>query len=124
MQGQDLYCKLCVSGAAAVNELTGAVGDVTHGQVMVAAGLVSTSALEISVHAESRHLPLDDESEDFVRWRHYLEVDAAGAHTQFDAFLVELTQLIVGLRLRGLRVVAACDFEDLLEARISRLGHM
>ena len=118
MQGADLYCKLYVAGAADADALTVALNEITRSHGAPDAGLVRTAALNISVHAESRHLPLNDEQDDFVLWRHYLEIDAADTHTGFEAFLAGLVEVIVGLRARGLRVVAACDFEDTLEAAL------
>ncbi|MDO5625602.1 MAG: hypothetical protein Q4G71_13050 [Pseudomonadota bacterium] len=118
MQDEDLYCKLYVAGASDPDALALMAGEIVRGSVMLGADLVSASALEMSVHAESRHLPLNDEQADFLLWRHYLEVGAANADTSFEAFFAELARFIVALRARGLRVVAACGFEDALNAAV------
>lgn len=118
MQGEDLYCTLFVSGATDADVLTAAVDSISPGAVMPGDG-PGHSALDIAVHAQVRHLPLDDDQDDFVLWRQYLDVDAASADTGFDVFLAELVRLITGLRARRLRVVAACDFEEVLAAEVS-----
>lgn len=116
MRGEDLYCKLFVAHARDPDALTTAVGQITGGDVMLRAGLIDTPVLSMSVHTPSRHLPLNDEQDDFVYWRHFIDIDAANAQTGFDAFFSEVLQLVLGLRGLGLRVVAACDFEDELNA--------
>ena len=114
--GDDLYCKLFVAGARDADALTGAVDEITHGAVMP--GGPGNPALDVAVHAQIRHMPLDDAQDDFVLWRHYLDIDAAAGDTAFDTYLAELVQLIVGLRARGMRAVAACDFEQTLNEAV------
>lgn len=116
-QGDDLYCKLFVSGAGDEDALTAAVDEITRGAVMPGQG-PGNPALDITVHAQARHMALDDEQDDFVLWRHYLDIEAVSGDTAFGAYQAELVRLIVGLRARGLRVVAACDFEDTLNEAV------
>ena len=122
MQGEDLYCKLFVAGAADYDALSEAVNAITGGSGASGADPAEVLVLEIYVKSQSRHLPLSDEQDDFMLWRHYIDIDAADAHTPFDAFFAEVVRLVVGLRARGLRVVAACDFEDELEAAVRGAG--
>ncbi len=117
IQGEDLYCKLFVAGAADADALTVAVDDISVGAVMPGDG-PGHSVLDIAVHAQVHHLPLDDKQDDFLLWRHYLDIEAVSADTTFEVFLVEVVRLIIGLRARGLRVVAACNFEDTLDAAV------
>ena len=114
---QDLYCKLFVAGAVDDDQLSAAVDAIAPPQ-----GARQASQLDIFVHAQIRHLPLDDTQDDFLLWRHYLDVEAANVQTSFDDFLAELTQLVIGLRAHGWRVVAACDFEDELAAAVRAAG--
>ena len=116
-----LYCKLFVAGAASPDALATALGEIAHGHVTRGACLVQTPVLAMSVHAESRHLPLSDAQDDFTLWRHFVEIDSTGGQTAFDGFLAELARLVAGLRARGLRVVAACDFEEALEAALGAI---
>ena len=118
MSGDDLFCKLYVAGAPDPAALAAAVANLTGGRLVGPASLIDTPVLHIAVHAPSRHLPLDDGQDDFVRWRHFLDVDAASAHMPLDAFVGALAPLVAGLRARGWRVVAACDFEEVLEAAV------
>lgn len=117
IQGEDLYCKLFVAGAADVDALTATVDDISADAAMPGDG-PGHSVLDIAVHAQVRHLPLDDKQDDFLLWRHYLDIEAVSADTAFELFLVELVRLIMGLRTRRLRVVAACDFEETLDAAV------
>lgn len=116
LRGDALYCKLYVAGAADTRALTLAIDEIAPGAATPTDHASDDLSLDIGVHAESRHLPLSDEQDDFLRWRHYVEVDAASEDTAFEPFLAELARLVAGLRARGLRVVAACDFEDELNA--------
>lgn len=113
----ELYCALYVAGAADPDALAAALGDSAQGHVTQGAALVQTPLLEMSVHAESRHLPLSDAQDDFTLWRHFVEVDAADDATSFQNFLAALAR-VLALRARGLRVMAACDFEKRLEAAV------
>lgn len=119
MLDEDLYCSIYVAGAADVDELAAAVDEIVRSRVRPGAG---SSVLDTAVRAQSRHLPLDDEHDDFVLWRHRIEIEAADPEAGFDAFLAEVVQVVVGLRAGGLRVVAACDFEEELETAARAAG--
>lgn len=117
--GADLYCKLFVAGAADDQALSAAVNAAQHESAKrAAAGADAVPALDITVHAQVRHLPLDDGQDDFTRWRHYLDIDAAQEDVRFDVYLGALAQLVVALHAQGWRTVAACDFEEALEAAV------
>jgi hypothetical protein len=117
MSTVDPYCKVYVAEAPDVASLLGLVAQVSGGAVQVST--VATTVMAVRVAAESRHLPLTDDGDDFVRWRHYLEIDAADEHVAFDAFLAAAAHLLNGLRAHGLRTVAACDFESQLAAAMT-----
>ncbi|PAT37998.1 hypothetical protein [Vandammella animalimorsus] len=117
----ELYCQLYVSGASDPDTLAAALGEIAQGHVTQGAALVQAPLLDMSVHAESRHLPLSDTQDDFTLWRHFVEVDAADDEITFQAFLAALARLVAALRARGLRVVAACDFEAQLEAAVQAI---
>lgn len=117
--GVDRYCKLFVAGAADDQALSAAVNAARHESAKrAAAGADGVPLLDITVHAQARHLPLDDGQDDFTRWRHYLDIDAAQEDVRFDVYLAALAWLVAALRARGWRTVAACDFEVALEAAV------
>jgi len=116
----DLYCKVYVSGARDTELLKTAVSSVVGATVEVSE--VRTPVLTVRVGAESRHLPTTHVGDDFVKWPHYLEIDAADERVGLDAFVAAIAQLVSGLRARGLRTVAACEFEDELEAALRGAG--
>ena len=95
---QDLHCKLFVAGAIDDDVLSAAVDAIAPPQ-----GTPHASPLDITVHAQVRHLPLDDTQDDFLLWRHTLDVEAADARTPFALYFGELVQLVMGLRARGWR---------------------
>ncbi|MDO4724045.1 MAG: hypothetical protein Q4A97_04710 [Comamonadaceae bacterium] len=114
----ELYCTLYVAGAADPDALAAVLGDIAQGHVTHGAALVQTPLLDMAVHAESRHLPLSDAQDDFTLWRHFVEVNAADDEITCQAFLAALAHVVAALRARGLRVAAACDFEEQLEAAV------
>ena len=76
--GADRYCKLFVSGAADDEALSAAVNAALRESAeRTAAGADAVPVLDITVHAQVRHLPLDDGQDDFTHWRHYLDIDTA-----------------------------------------------
>jgi hypothetical protein len=77
--------------------------------------------LEIDVFDQSRHPPAEP-GDHFVRWPAYLEIEASTVDVAAEAFVSTLARLLNGLRTRGLRVVAACDFEDTLAAALQVAG--
>ncbi|PAT42393.1 hypothetical protein CK621_09455 [Vandammella animalimorsus] len=117
----ELYCTLYVAGAADPDALAAALGDIAQGHVTQGAAWVQTPLLDMAVHAESRHLPLSDTQDDFSLWRHFVEVNAADEAMSFQAFLAALARVVAALRARGWRTVAACDFEDRLEAAVQAI---
>lgn len=119
--GAELYCTLYVAGAADPDALAAALGDMAQGHVTQGAAWVRTPLLNMAVHAESRHLPLSDTQDDFTLWRHFVEVNAADDAITLQAFLAALARVVAALRARGLRVVAACDFEERLEAAVQAI---
>ncbi|PAT33906.1 hypothetical protein CK625_13175 [Vandammella animalimorsus] len=98
--------------------LAAALGDMAQGHVTQGAAWVQTPLLDMAVHAESRQLPLSDTQDDFSLWRHFVEVNAADDAITLQAFSAALAPVVAALRARGLRVVAACDFEEQLEAAV------
>lgn len=122
MQDLDLFCKIYVAGADDQSAVSAAVDESIRGGVGEGTGSAGSSVLEIYVDTQSRHLPINDAQDDFTLWRHFIDIDPADANTTFDAFLAELAQLVAGLRARGLRVVAACMFEDELKAAVREVG--
>ncbi|PAT42394.1 hypothetical protein [Vandammella animalimorsus] len=120
--GADRYCKLFVSGAADDEALSAAVNAALRESAeRTAAGADAVPVLDITVHAQVRHLPLDDGQDDFTRWRHYLDIDAAQEDVRFDVYLDALARLVAALRARGWRTVAACDFEAQLETAVQAI---
>ena len=109
----DLYCKVYVAGAPDIAALKALVAD-TAGTA-VERRTVRTALLEVDVFDQSRHVPAEA-GDDFVRWPYYLEIEAADDQVTFDAFLAAIAGLLNGLRTRGLRVMASCDFEEQLAA--------
>ncbi|WP_343292337.1 hypothetical protein AAHN93_09705 [Vandammella animalimorsus] len=96
--GADLYCKLFVAGAADDEALSAAVNAALRESAeRTAAGADAVPVLDITVHAQVRHLPLDDGQDDFTRWRHYLDIDAAQEDVRFDVYLGALAQLVAAL---------------------------
>lgn len=111
----DFFCRLYVAGAPDEQALEQSV-DAALRRCPPHAGHAEPPVLDWTVRAECRHLPLDDAQEDFTLWRHHIEADAASPSVRFDSYLHTLAWLLAGLRAQGLRVVAACDFEDALNA--------
>jgi hypothetical protein len=116
VQEKELFCKLYVAGAADEDALSAVADQIARACQAADAGSAGLSALDIYVHAQSRHLPLDDAQDDFTLWRHYMDIEAADAKASFEVFIVESAQLVAGLRARGFKVVVACMFEQALEA--------
>lgn len=112
---RDLFCHLYVAGAPSEQALAQCV-DAALRRHLPGSSCAQHPLLDVTVRAECRHLPLDDAQDDFVRWRHHITADAATAAVDFDRYLHALAQLVADLRAQGLRVVAACDFEDELNA--------
>ena len=115
MQPDDLYAKVFVAGAANADVLTDVIRTDRE-----AAGR-TPDGLDVVVRAQSRHLPLNDEEDDFLNWRHCIDLEAGPTSAPED-FLEQVAQLVARLRERGLRVVAACEFEYELEAAVRRRG--
>jgi hypothetical protein len=111
MPDDELYCKVYVAGAANHAALKALVAEVARAGVHLRT--VSAPPLEIDVFDQSRNTPAKT-GDDFVRWPAYLEIGASAADVDAEAFVAALARLLNGLRARGLRVVAACDFEDAL----------
>jgi hypothetical protein len=114
---EDMYCKVYVDGAADLADL--------KDHMAAAAGkaaelrTIRTPVLEIDLFDQRKqalaHSP-SGSPDDFVRWSNYLEIEAAHEAVAFDDFVVAVASLLRGMRARGLRVVASCDFEDRLAA--------
>jgi hypothetical protein len=118
----ECYCKVYVADAkdhVALQALQALIAEVAGGSVHMRT--VSAPPLEIDVFDQSRHVPAEP-GDDFVRWPAYLEIDASTADVAAEAFVSTLVRLLNGLRMRGLRVVAACDFEDTLAAATQVAG--
>jgi hypothetical protein len=115
----ECYCKVYVAGAKDRIALTALIAEVAGGGVHMRT--VSAPPLEIDVFDQSRHPPAEP-GDHFVRWPAYLEIEASTVDVAAEAFVSTLARLLNGLRTRGLRVVAACDFEDTLAAAMQVAG--
>ncbi len=111
---QNDFCKLYVDSDLPKPELVEAVrvdaAGVREGRATV---LTSTCVLDIEENDD-----FDDErraksADGFLYFRYYFDVEP-GPGVSKDRYIQSLSSLLVSMRHRGISVVPACDFEDLL----------
>ena len=117
----ELYAKLFVDTSADHAALLRVVRDCTNG-VQDDWTIVSSSVeAEVRPNDDSRLPARDDSPDDFVYFPFTIDIEPVNAGCGLDEFLKGISTIVVGLAQSGMRVVAACDWEDALPGG-GRLG--
>lgn len=111
---RDDFCKLYVDSDLPKTELIEAVRvdavGVREGRATV---LTSTYVLDIEENEDFDGERKAKSADGFLYFRYYFDVEP-GSGVSKDRYIQSLSSLLVSMRHRGIRVVPACDFEDLL----------
>ena len=111
---QNDYCKLYVDSDLPKAELVEAVRvDAVGGREGRATVLSSTCVLDIEDNDDFDDERKANSPDGFLYFRYYFDVEPVPGVSK-DRYIQSLSSLLVSMRRRGISVVPACDFEELL----------
>lgn len=120
---EDLFAKLYVDTSLEHGSLLATVARILDGEV--ADWTVESQVIEADVRPNDDYRSPERASspDDFVYFPYTLDVEPSGSGPGLEAFLQEVSKVMLGLSDSGMRVVVACDWEDRLPGG-GRLGFM
>jgi hypothetical protein len=108
---ENLYCKIFVDGDMPRHDLVALIAKCLSGSIR--GRTIVASAMEVDINDNDDFVPRWSRKppDDFVYFRYFLDIEP-GQSALRNRYVAQVGALLECLRDRGLKAVAACDFEQ------------